>query len=74
MIFYIYVLRSLKDNRRYIGMSKHPDKRLIEHNADYTKSTKGYRPWILIYKEEFILFKKLEIEKYFLNLELAESF
>lgn len=34
-------------------MSKDPDKRLLQHNAGETRSTKGYMPWKLVYKEEF---------------------
>ena len=74
MIYYIYVLRSLKDNRRYIGMSKHPDKRLLEHNAGYTKSTTGYRPWILIYKEEFDTLQEARKREVFLKSGIGREF
>ena len=33
-------------------MSKDPEQRLLDHNNGKTKSTKPYRPWRLIYKEE----------------------
>ncbi|MBP9705018.1 MAG: GIY-YIG nuclease family protein [Chitinophagales bacterium] len=52
--------------RHYIGMCSDFDKRLIEHNSGKTKSTKGYRPWKLLFKEE--LPSRLEArarEKYF---------
>jgi len=32
-------------------MSESPEKRLLGHNSGETKSTKGFRPWVLIYKE-----------------------
>lgn len=50
---YVYVLRSLKDNRFYVGMSQDVDKRLKEHNTGKTKSTKGFRPWEIILIEEY---------------------
>lgn len=50
---YVYVLRSLVENRLYVGMSEKPDQRLFEHNSGKTKSTKGYRPWERIHLEEF---------------------
>lgn len=50
---YIYVLRSLKDSRLYVGMSSQPEIRLKEHNASKTRSTKGYRPWERIHLERF---------------------
>ena len=52
-MFYVYVLRSEKTKRRYVGMSGDPEKRLLEHNNGYTKSTKGSRPWTKVYTESF---------------------
>ncbi len=49
----VYVIRSQKDNRLYVGMSADVSKRLLAHNAGKAKSTKGYRPWILIHVEEY---------------------
>jgi len=34
-------------------MSIDPEMRLMQHNAGYVKSTKGYRPWKIIYTESF---------------------
>ena len=48
-----YVLRSRKEYRFYIGMCKDLERRIKEHNAGKTKSTKGYRPWELLFYEEF---------------------
>ncbi len=48
---FVYVLRSEKDSRLYVGMSKNVDKRLLEHNAGKTRSTKAYRPWKIIHTE-----------------------
>jgi putative endonuclease len=47
-----YVLKSLKENRLYIGMAENVERRLQEHNSGKTKSTKGYRPWELVAFEE----------------------
>jgi len=52
-MMYVYVLKSEKDNRLYVGISANVLKRLLEHNAGRTKSTKGYRPWILVHQEEY---------------------
>ncbi|BCX15648.1 MAG: hypothetical protein KatS3mg097_540 [Candidatus Parcubacteria bacterium] len=51
MNYYVYVLRSLKTGKHYIGISKNPEKRLKEHNKGDSKFTKGHRPWVLVYKE-----------------------
>jgi len=47
--FWVYAIKSEVDNRIYIGISQNPEKRLKSHNTGDTKSTKGYRPWVLIY-------------------------
>lgn len=51
-IFYVYALRSLKDLRIYVGMTQNIEIRLSEHNKGKTKSTKGYKPWELIFVKE----------------------
>ena len=53
-IYYVYAIKSEVDGRIYIGFSSAVEKRLAEHNAGKTKSTKGYRPWKMIYTEEVI--------------------
>jgi putative endonuclease len=52
-MIYVYVLKSDKDGRYYVGMTQNLVRRLKEHNSGRTKSTKGYRPWILIHHEAY---------------------
>lgn len=52
-MYFLYILRSLKDNKLYIGITDNIERRLKQHNSGYSKST-GYRiPFVLIYKEEY---------------------
>jgi putative endonuclease len=51
--YFLYVLTSVTHIRRYTGITNNLERRLKEHNSGKTKSTKGYRPWILVYAEEF---------------------
>jgi len=54
MKFSVYILRSLKDKRRYIGMTERTIlQRVDEHNRGIVKSTKNRRPLELIYFEKF---------------------
>ena len=53
MKFYLYILKSLKDGNFYTGMTSDLEKRLKQHNAGKTPSTKPRRPFVLIYSEEF---------------------
>jgi len=50
-ILQVYALQSMKDCGLYIGISKDPNDRLLQHNAGMTRSTKNRRPFVLIYKE-----------------------
>ena len=54
MTYFVYILTSLKDSKRYIGMTSDLSRRLNEHNSGKVKSTKNRRPLELIYTEEFI--------------------
>lgn len=53
MGYYVYVLRSDIDGRFYVGLTDNIERRLKEHNSGKTKSTKGYIPWVLFFKEDF---------------------
>lgn len=51
MSYAVYAIKSSLDNRIYVGFTKDIDNRLKEHNQGKTKSTKGFRPWTLVYQE-----------------------
>ena len=53
MSFFVYVLKSAVDGRLYKGHTQNIEKRIKEHNAGKTSSTKKYMPWTLVYYEEF---------------------
>ena len=52
-MYAVYVLRSMKDGRTYVGCTKDLNNRLKEHNAGEVTSTKTRLPFIVWYKEEF---------------------
>ena len=52
MAYVIYAIKSSFDNRIYVGFTADLENRLNEHNQGKTKSTKGFRPWYLIYEEK----------------------
>lgn len=51
---YVYVLRSLKDEKNYVGYSKNLKLRFEQHNKGLVYSTKNRRPLKLIYYEACI--------------------
>jgi len=55
---YVYVLRSLKSSKWYIGCTNNLRKRFIEHQNDKSTYTKGRGPFELIYYEA--CFNKLD--------------
>jgi putative endonuclease len=52
-MFFVYVLRSEKTNRLYVGFTADVTHRLGQHNSGITKSTKGRGPWVVVHQEEF---------------------
>lgn len=52
-MFYVYVLKSLKDKKFYIGRTNNLKERLKQHNRGETTSTKVRRPLELVYYEAF---------------------
>ncbi len=52
-MYYVYVLKSKKDSRFYIGFSTDLKQRLKEHNEGKVKSTKSRRPLELVYYEAY---------------------
>ena len=53
-MFYVYALRSLKNNKRYVGYTqKDPGERLHDHNTGSSVWTRQNGPFKLIYSEPF---------------------
>jgi len=50
---YVYILKSLKDGKYYIGSTSDTRKRLNYHNSGKQRSTKYRIPFILVYQEEW---------------------
>lgn len=50
---FVYVLRSMKDKKRYIGLTNNLDNRIKLHNNGSVDATRNRRPLELIYFEKF---------------------
>jgi putative endonuclease len=79
-VFYVYILHSKKDSKRYIGMTSDIERRIFEHNSGLVKSTKNRRPFELIHYETFetksdaLSFeKKLKQRKGKINVQLLKE-
>ena len=51
IMYYVYVLRSLKDRELYVGRTGDLKQRLLDHNKGKVSSTKDRRPLRCIYAE-----------------------
>ena len=54
-MFYIYILKSKKDNNCYIGSTNDLERRIAEHNSGLVFSTKSRLPFELVYYEAYRL-------------------
>ncbi len=50
---YVYVLKSLKVKRFYVGQTNNLADRLRRHNEGRAKSTKAFAPWSMVYFEKY---------------------
>ena len=52
-MYYIYILKSEKDESYYVGFAEDVQKRLQRHNSGGARYTKNRGPWKLVYTEEY---------------------
>ena len=52
-MYHVYAIKSLTLNYIYVGISRDPDERLKQHNNGYEKTTKPYRPFVIVLREEY---------------------
>jgi len=50
---WVYVLKSQKDGKLYIGSTRNLEKRIFYHNSGKVRSTKSRRPFEIIYSKRF---------------------
>jgi len=54
-MYYVYVLKSkIRENWIYVGRSDDLKTRINRHNNGGVKSTKAYRPFVLVYYESYL--------------------
>jgi putative endonuclease len=62
---YVYILRSFKDGKLYVGYTTDLKKRIFYHNEGLTTSTKSRRPLKLIYAEAYVNERDARIKEKF---------
>ena len=53
MIRTVYVLTSTVKNYLYVGLTNNLERRISQHNQGREKTTRSYRPFQLIHRENF---------------------
>ena len=53
-MYYVYLLRSEKDDKLYIGFTSDLKNRIKQHNQGLSKSTKSRGPFKLVYYEAYL--------------------
>ena len=52
-MYYVYAIKSIERNYIYVGLTDNLERRLKQHNKGINKTTKPYKPFILIHSEQF---------------------
>lgn len=53
LMFHVYVLKSQKTGRRYVGSCENVKTRLRRRNLGHSKATRHGVPWTLVHSEAF---------------------
>lgn len=67
-MFFVYILKSLKDKNLYIGSTNDMERRLEEHNSGKNSATKSRTPFKLIYYEAYVSEKDARLREHNLKL------
>ncbi len=59
-MFYLYIIKSKKDRKLYIGITPDLRKRFQEHNTGKVRSTKYRKPFVMVYYEAYYSFEDVK--------------
>jgi putative endonuclease len=57
MSCYVYMIKSILNGRYYVGISEDITRRLKEHNSGKVKTTSKNKPYVFVFKKEYIDYK-----------------
>jgi len=66
------MLKSLKNNRYYVGISENVARRLKEHNSGKLETTSKNKPFIVVFTKEYLDYKKARIHEIWLKKKSLE--
>ena len=71
VLFHVYILRSSKTGRRYVGSCENLVERLRRHKPGHSKATRHGMPWTLVHSESFLVAPTLQKESDITNLAVV---
>ena len=54
IMFIVYALKSINRNYIYVGLTNDIERRFEQHQKGQNKTTSPYKPFVLIYQENFL--------------------
>ena len=71
---YLYVIKSLIKNYRYVGITNDLEKRFKEHNSGHSKATKPFLPFKTIHTESYNTYTEARVREKFLKSGIGRKF
>jgi len=72
--YYIYVLKSKKDDNFYVGYTNNLKSRFEQHSKGFVDSTRDRRPFVLIYSEACLAKRDATKREKYLKTYLGKLF
>jgi len=73
-MFYVYAIKSETRNYIYVGLTNNLERRIAEHNNGENRSTKAYKPFILIFSEQHETREKARSKEKYLKSGVGKEF
>ena len=73
-MYTVYAIKSISKNYIYVGLTNNLEKRLEYHNKGYEKTTNPYKPFKLIFTEEFENRSQARIREKYLKSGIGKDF
>ncbi len=72
--WYVYILKSAKSGRFYVGYTNDPEARLAKHNDGAVTGSRYSRPWVLVYTERYDDAREARQKEYHLKAQKSPKF
>ena len=73
-MFYVYAIQSVSKKYIYVGLTNNIERRILEHNKGENRSTKAFKPFVLIYTEQCETRMQARIREKYLKSGVGKEF